>query len=155
MKDFIRRSIKNKISGITNKQEQSDKVINQLVNTYTYKNAKYISVYVPRNDEIDTTYILNDKSKECFTPKIINDTDMIMVNKNGIICDVFDLIIVPGITFNKKGDRLGRGKGYYDRFLLNKVCPTVGLCFIDQLVDNIPVENHDMRLSYVISPNED
>ncbi len=64
-----------------------------------------------------------------------------------------DAVIVPGLSFDKFCNRLGRGKGYYDRFLstlpLNTV--TIGLAFDFQLVDRLPVEEHDVPLSVVIS----
>ncbi len=63
----------------------------------------------------------------------------------------FDLIIVPGVAFDPQGNRMGRGKGYYDRFLVKY--PTVkkiGICFDFQLVEEIPAEPHDIRMDEVI-----
>lgn len=65
-----------------------------------------------------------------------------------------DLVIVPGVAFDKANNRLGRGQGFYDRFLakIPKDTPTVGLAFDFQIVENIPsLEAHDMRVSAVIS----
>lgn len=131
------------------KNIESSLIMTHLMNSELYKNAEYISVYESIEDEVDTSYILNDKTKQIFTPKIMNEQDIIMTNKDGIICDFFDLIIVPGRAFDKKGNRLGRGKGYYDRFLLDKRCPSIGLAFNVQCLENIPVDDHDVSLSYV------
>ena len=61
-------------------------------------------------------------------------------------------MIVPGVAFDKQHNRLGRGAGYYDRFLktLPKAVVTVGLAFDFQLTENLPSEAHDVRLAQVI-----
>jgi 5-formyltetrahydrofolate cyclo-ligase len=63
-----------------------------------------------------------------------------------------DLVVVPGVAFDKNGHRLGRGAGYYDRFIarLPKDVPTVGLAFDFQVVDQLPHQEHDMPVSRVI-----
>lgn len=65
--------------------------------------------------------------------------------------DEIDLVIVPGLAFTLAGDRLGYGQGYYDRLLPTVSAPTVGVCFDDQLVDELPVAAHDVRVGAVIS----
>ncbi|MEX1106763.1 MAG: 5-formyltetrahydrofolate cyclo-ligase [Ilumatobacteraceae bacterium] len=62
-----------------------------------------------------------------------------------------DLVIVPGVAFTADGLRLGHGKAYYDRFLPGLTAHTVGACFAEQLVDELPVEPHDVRLDRVLS----
>jgi 5-formyltetrahydrofolate cyclo-ligase len=62
-----------------------------------------------------------------------------------------DLVIVPGLAFTVAGDRLGYGQGYYDRLLPTVSAPSVGVCFDDQLVDELPVAAHDVRVNTVIS----
>ncbi|MGD0653997.1 MAG: 5-formyltetrahydrofolate cyclo-ligase [Thermoguttaceae bacterium] len=66
-----------------------------------------------------------------------------------------DLIVVPGVAFDRYGDRLGLGKGYYDRFL-QRVRPDavkISPAFECQLVDKIPVLPHDVRVDMVITEN--
>jgi len=64
-----------------------------------------------------------------------------------------DAVIVPGLAFDKQHNRLGRGAGYYDRFLntLPKTVTTVGLAFDFQLTESLPTEAHDMRLHQIIT----
>jgi 5-formyltetrahydrofolate cyclo-ligase len=64
-----------------------------------------------------------------------------------------DAVIVPGLAFDKLGARLGRGAGYYDRFLstLPKIVTTVGLAFDFQLTESLPTEAHDVRLAHIIT----
>jgi len=66
-----------------------------------------------------------------------------------------DLILVPGLAFTRDGRRLGRGGGFYDRFLSQLPTSTVklGICFELQLVDTLPTEPHDQRLDGVITEN--
>lgn len=63
-----------------------------------------------------------------------------------------DAVVVPGLAFDRKGYRLGRGKGYYDRFLsnLSPAAVSVGLAYDFQLLDHIPVEAHDLPVNNVI-----
>jgi 5-formyltetrahydrofolate cyclo-ligase len=64
-----------------------------------------------------------------------------------------DVVIVPGLAFDRQHHRLGRGKGYYDRFLstLPKTVTTVGLAFDFQLTESLPTEAHDVRLQHIIA----
>ncbi len=62
-----------------------------------------------------------------------------------------DLVVVPGLAFTADGWRLGRGKAYYDRFLATVRAATVGVCFTEQLVEQLPVDAHDVRLDQVLS----
>ena len=67
---------------------------------------------------------------------------------------VLDLAIIPGVAFDRNRNRLGRGKGYYDRFLTNSICVRIGICFDFQLFDDIPANKNDKRMDLIISPNE-
>lgn len=66
----------------------------------------------------------------------------------------FDLVIVPGIGFDRKGNRLGRGKGYYDRLLAKTSAFKCGVAFDVQLVEAIPAANHDIQMQAVITAGE-
>ena len=64
----------------------------------------------------------------------------------------FDLIIVPGVAFDRKGNRIGRGRGYYDRFLCQHLeVKRIGICFYFQLVEEVPTEPLDIRMDEVIT----
>ncbi len=63
-----------------------------------------------------------------------------------------DLIIVPGVAFDIRGYRLGRGGGYYDRLLRKAPCvPKIGLCFREQRVRKLPAAFHDVMMDSVIT----
>ena len=64
-----------------------------------------------------------------------------------------DAVIVPGLGFDKANNRLGRGAGYYDRFLgqLPKTTATIGIAFDFQVVDRLPTEDHDVPLHLIIA----
>ena len=69
----------------------------------------------------------------------------------------FDLILCPGMAFTRDGRRLGKGGGYYDRFLAN-LQPRphcIGVTFAVFLFDEIPIENHDARMDQVVSDEEE
>jgi 5-formyltetrahydrofolate cyclo-ligase len=61
-----------------------------------------------------------------------------------------DLVIVPGVAFTLGCDRLGHGKAHYDRFLPTTRAFTIGACFDEQIVDELPLEPHDVRLDRVV-----
>jgi 5-formyltetrahydrofolate cyclo-ligase len=63
-----------------------------------------------------------------------------------------DLVLVPGLAFDTTGARLGRGKGFYDRWLAaNPTVCSVGICFKCQIVENLPSEAHDARVSAIVT----
>ena len=65
-----------------------------------------------------------------------------------------DLILVPGVAFDKFGNRLGRGKGYYDKVLKQTGAYKLGVCFDFQLVECVPVEPHDVKMDRVVASGE-
>jgi len=69
-----------------------------------------------------------------------------------ILRNQLDLILVPGIGFSINGDRLGRGKGYYDRLLSGVSGFRCGVAFDCQIVTSLPVEPHDVRLNGILTP---
>jgi 5-formyltetrahydrofolate cyclo-ligase len=68
---------------------------------------------------------------------------------SAFLVNLIDLVIVPGLGFTGDGHRIGRGMGFYDRFLAQPefVGLSCGLCFEEQVVDEVPVLDHDMPLS--------
>ena len=62
-----------------------------------------------------------------------------------------DLIIVPGVGFDERGNRIGHGKGYYDDLLSKSKAPHIGLAFESQIVKEIPTEEHDMPVDKIIT----
>ncbi|HXE42892.1 MAG TPA: 5-formyltetrahydrofolate cyclo-ligase [Candidatus Baltobacteraceae bacterium] len=66
--------------------------------------------------------------------------------------DRFDLVLVPGLAFDENGDRLGRGHGFYDRILANASGVKCGVAYDFQLVENIPVEPHDAKVNFIVTP---
>jgi 5-formyltetrahydrofolate cyclo-ligase len=66
-------------------------------------------------------------------------------------------VIVPGLAFDREGNRLGRGMGYYDRFLASKSmidALKIGVCFSIQLLDSVPFESHDIPVDFICTENE-
>ena len=68
-----------------------------------------------------------------------------------------DVIIVPGLAFDRQGGRLGYGSGFYDRFIEHyekRGLPhplKLGVCFETQLLDDVPMEQHDLRVDRIIT----
>ncbi|MCD8165147.1 MAG: 5-formyltetrahydrofolate cyclo-ligase [Bacteroides sp.] len=68
--------------------------------------------------------------------------------------DGIDLALIPGVAFDRKGNRLGRGKGYYDRILPRIKAPKTGVCFSFQLLDEIPSESFDIPMDFIVTEKE-
>lgn len=62
-----------------------------------------------------------------------------------------DLILIPGLAFTKNGHRLGRGKGFFDKYLENYNGKTIGICFEEQIFESIPTEKHDQMIDFVVT----
>lgn len=106
--------------------------------------------------------LLGEKYGEMSAAEITSFDDLIMGKYNLkmpdsqkvkiILPDSIDLVVVPAVAFDQRGNRLGMGAGYYDRFLLmtqNAVC--LGLAWGCQLVDKIPSEAHDVQMQYLLT----
>ena len=138
------------------------------------KNIKIVGGYFPFNKEIDDLKILQalEKKKYLITlPKIKKNNQMdffewsftqpLIINKYGIPEPISnntrypDLLLVPLVAYDKKFNRIGYGGGYYDRYLKKiskrKKIITIGLAYSFQKVINIPINDYDFKLDYIIT----
>lgn len=150
--------------------EQSDVVLSKLENDNDFKNAHIIMIYSALPDEVQTQAFLEKwrHEKKIILPTVVGD-DIIPVElaentgftvgdfnilepQNEPYTGNYDLIVVPGVAFDRNGNRIGRGKGYYDRFLCKHLnVKRIGICFDFQLVDEVPTEPNDIKMDKVIS----
>lgn len=65
-----------------------------------------------------------------------------------------DIVLVPGVAFSRQGQRLGMGKGYYDRFLPQTKALRVGICAKYNLLECLPVDEYDAYMDYLVTPEE-
>jgi 5-formyltetrahydrofolate cyclo-ligase len=72
------------------------------------------------------------------------------------VSDISDieLIVVPGIAYDRRGNRVGRGKGYYDRLLTSTRATKIGVGYDFQLVDEIDAEPHDVLMDVIVTEHE-
>ena len=63
----------------------------------------------------------------------------------------FDLVIIPGVAFDRQGGRLGYGKGYYDRFLEQTTAFRLALAFNFQVLEKVPTEKHDVPMNGILT----
>ena len=150
---------------------QSAKILAALEAHPDFTAANTILLYHSLGDEVDThTFIKKWSSeKRILLPvvvgddlelRIYTDPDDMTTGSYGIeepTGEVFtdyaaiDFIAVPGVAFDRKGNRLGRGKGYYDRFL-NQVpnAYKLGICFDFQKLETIPADEYDKKVDEVL-----
>lgn len=173
-KEEIRKKIKEELNNISidliNKKNY--KIYKKIINSSEFQNAKTIFSYISLPEEVDTHPIIKkalDSGKKIYVPKIRDDYQMniheiFSLNElekgqynieepTGDKCEQisFDIIIIPGIAFDLSRNRLGRGKGYFDRFLKKTKGIKIGLCFKEQLLSCIPHEEHDIMMDQVIT----
>ncbi|XP_033708136.1 5-formyltetrahydrofolate cyclo-ligase isoform X1 [Delphinus delphis] len=151
-----------------------------------YQKSKRISIFLSMQDEIETEEIIKDifqQGKTCFIPRYqfqSNHMDMVKlaspeeisslpktswnihqpseveVREEALSTGGLDLIFMPGLGFDKHGNRLGRGKGYYDAYLKRclqsqDVRPyTLALAFKEQICLQVPVDENDMKVDEVL-----
>ena len=149
-------------------------IFTAFINSSVYRNAALLLIYVSFGSEADTLniirYALND-GKRVAVPfcngKLmsfyeINSVDELVCGKFGIptvipdenkrITDFTDSVcVVPALSYDLSGVRLGYGGGYYDRFLYEKIITTVGLAFERCLSHFLPSEEHDIRIDYILT----
>lgn len=109
---------------------------------YTSKN-----IYLPVVSEGEMSFVLY-QGKD----KMSNGAFNIETPDNHDVVDpmLLDLIVVPGVAFDLKGHRLGRGRGFYDRFLVHTNGIKIGIAFPFQMFHTIPIDAHDVTLDKVI-----
>jgi len=152
-----------------------------------FLNSKNVAIYLSTETEVDTIPIITEifkRGKTCYIPKIekgalnfyklnsLEEIDSFPLSIYGIkepndtsnrenpiaACKALDVVITPGVAFGEKGERLGHGKGFYDKFFtkysqLFPKSPTykIGICFDDQIIINLPNDiNTDIRMDCCI-----
>ena len=181
MKQKIRKKIKEKIKSYSEleKSQKSAIIKLRLINEEDFKKAKCVMFYVSLKDDVDTLSMIDETlkmGKRVTVPVILKEEKRLIASEiknreNDLECQHFgicqprkghlkeiplediDLVVVPGVAFDKENSRLGRGHGYYDRFLccLPKRTKTIGLAFDFQIVENLPKDSHDIPVSKIIT----
>ncbi len=153
---------------------KSGEIAQKLFRTRVFKQAKTVMFYKAIKGEVDTELMIKAALKlgkivvvpVCFPdhellPCVLHqDAQMVRgpygiwepAEKKPVHSRDVDLVVVPGVGFTKKGKRLGRGKGYYDRFLkkLPSRTPTIGLAFDFQILPDLPTTCFDVNVKKVI-----
>ena len=168
-KDEIRKVLINKRKKLFNKKELSTIIVNKIIDLDIYNKARVIALYNSLKEEVDTSILISKslKNKKVLLPKIIdNKMKFIIINNESLyeksnigvlepIGEIYngkiDLIIVPGVAFDKKLNRLGFGMGYYDKYLINNKSFKIGICFSEQIVDSLPIDKYDIKMDMVIT----
>jgi 5-formyltetrahydrofolate cyclo-ligase len=157
-------------------QERKSKVIKgKLFRTRVFKHAKTVMFYVSFDGEVKTKGMIEEaqnlgkviavpvcQKNKMIKPCLLNEEAKLVrgpygiwepASKRGLALKDIDLIIVPGLAFDRWGSRLGRGKGYYDRFLKRLVPKTksIGLAFDFQILPNIPTTERDVNVQRIIT----
>lgn len=145
-----------------------------LLQTAEFQRAAAIALYSPVLNEVFTEQLFRaacDAGKLIAYPRVCGaDLEFVRVAGPGDLApgsfgvleptgsqlispDALDLVVVPGVGFDRQGGRLGYGKGFYDRGLHHTQRPgcLVGLCFELQLLERLPAENHDVHMDIIIT----
>lgn len=112
------------------------------------KQGKYIAVPKVKGKQLEFYAISGKKDLEEGVMGIMEPKSTCLK-----ICDPEAPVIVPGVAFDKEGNRLGYGGGYYDRFFEREPShPRLGIAYDFQMLDRIPAEPHDKRVHRIITP---
>ena len=175
-KSELRKIVRQRKGEFSQKQleERSLEVVNKLKANTHFRNAQTVMLYSSLPDEVDTRQLLKDtlnEGKTILLPKVTGETTMELRTYRGDAdlsigyfdimepsglpftdYDKIDVAVIPGMAFDQRGNRLGRGKGYYDRFLSK--LPThiykIGVCFDFQKFEIIPASPTDVAMDIVI-----
>jgi len=180
-KDQIRKEIlvKLRLQDQLERITRSKDIKRRLFQESSFKSANSIMFYMAKSYEVDTKAMIDealtigkkviipvtDTQEKRLIPSEIKDPQTELIKgpfgiyepkketMNAVKTDDIEVVIVPGIAFDAKGNRIGHGEGYFDRFLkyLPKSTPTIGLGFIFQLVDKIDTLSWDIPVAKVIT----
>lgn len=141
-----------------------------------FRNAATIHIFLSKTDEPNTAPMLEDcwkSGKKTGVPCVLPDTFELFhsqlksfddlrsgslgvlepspENRISMTPESFDLVIIPGVAFDRQGGRLGYGKGYYDRFLDQTNAFRLALAFDFQVLENVPTEKHDVPMNGILT----
>jgi 5-formyltetrahydrofolate cyclo-ligase len=169
MKDAIRQKLLTQRLALSVKEVErfSQSLIEKIQQLSIYKSAKHVGIYSPIKNEPNLFPLMQDH-KQFYLPKVVGDTliylpwngkDTLVKSALGILeptgvnkkNPILDLLIIPGIGFDRKGNRIGFGKGFFDSFL-NEHRPKVviGVAFPFQMLASIQVTDFDQMVDQVI-----
>lgn len=171
-KDEIRSRIKAQKSLLTamERSEAAERVFGMLEHTAAFLMADHILLYHSLPDELSTREFIDKWHgvKHFYLPRV-NGVNLELLpydrselrlgafhieepqGDDVVSDDVIELVVVPGVAYDRKGNRVGRGKGYYDRLLAGSTAVKVGVGYDFQLVDDIDTESHDVAVDIVIT----
>ncbi len=155
-------------------QELSEETISTLELTEVFQNAKVILAYYSMSDEVNTHELIKKYHlQKQFLLPIVNNGELVLkeyVSEESMITsgfgikepvgitfleyDKIDLVIVPGVAFDRTLNRMGRGKGYYDGLLPKIKAQKFAVCFDFQVFDEIPANERDIKMDMIICQNE-
>lgn len=180
-KSDLRKRILNIRNSMDNKDsyEKSSVIMEKLTAMYIYKKAQVVFVYMDFNNEVETMTLIKrmllekkkvvipytDTVNTVIIPSELKDMDQDLVkSKFGyyepaperivpVKPEELDLVVVPGVVFDKKLNRIGFGKGYYDRILcrLKKDAKAVAVAYDFQVLEEVPSEEHDIKMDMIIT----
>jgi len=141
-----------------------------VIKSKEFESAKVVGTYYALGSEVTTELIIKCATilgKKIALPRVEEDkitfyelssTKSLIRGRFGILepqpyeqMNDIDILIVPGIAFDKKGNRLGYGMGFYDRLLSCKRTFSIGLAYSFQLLENLPHDKYDKRLNAIAS----
>lgn len=150
----------------------SEPIFEKIEKEELFKEAKVVLLYYSMDDEVYTHDFVEKhyKTKTILLPCVDGD-DLILrqylgiesmkageqfgilepVGKEFNDLEKIDLMIIPGVAFDEEKNRLGRGRGFYDRLLKTVNATKIGVCFDFQIVEQVPTEDFDVKMDVVIS----
>ncbi len=172
-KKVIRKNIINERKSLNKNQIEfmSSNVVKKITEKYFFIESKNIAMYYPFKNEVDLLNIFKkyNESKNFLFPKVhgnemkfhlvkdFNDFSLGNFNIMEPITDVFeqniDLFLIPGVAFSPNLYRIGYGGGFYDKYISKHVNDSklVGVAFDFQIIENLPLEDHDQKLDIIIT----
>jgi 5-formyltetrahydrofolate cyclo-ligase len=178
----LRQELQKILAGIAAEQrkEKSRRACRKLIATPEFQNATTVMAYLSLPHELDTSEAILSAwqmGKTVVVPKVSwQQRHMIPVQINSLETgfseevgglrnpitgapvpfDEIDLVVTPGLGFDRKGNRLGRGGSYYDRFFTNKDLKAMkcGFAFAEQVKEEVPVMEHDVPVDMLVSDEE-
>lgn len=149
MKHNLRAKIRTIRKTLTQTEADNNALVALFQAKIPLKPTQIIAAYQKMGSEIDPKPILQALTNQIVFPTTQNNTKTLYFDGKSP-----DIYIIPLIAFDRQGNRLGQGGGYYDTTLANTTALKIGLAFAQQEVPHIPTEPHDQKLDWIITPKE-
>ena len=171
-----KNELRKKYKEVRKDNQPTDKIFKRIITLPEYQESQSIALFFSTPFEVDTKSLIEyslKQNKSVYLPRVVDKHQMVFIKINDLnkehftlskygiyepigesTTDNIDLTIVPGLCFDKRGFRVGYGGGFYDYYLSNHNTTKVGICYDNQITDEIDIDEYDIQMDILVTEKQ-